>query len=98
MKLTPAQLGVVLICGNRPPMLRRENDSIDAVIRDGRDFLRKISRQDFGYDLQAWHDYLKESRVGGYTYARTIVLPKCMASALARPEWQAAVERLREKD
>ena len=33
-------------------------------LRDGRETLRSLTGQDFGFDLQAWHDYLKESKDG----------------------------------
>ncbi|MCL4205324.1 MAG: hypothetical protein KJ000_22805 [Pirellulaceae bacterium] len=49
--------------------------------------LRSISGQDFGFDLQKWHDHLKESKQGGYTWNRTIDLPKVMQRALANQEW-----------
>ena len=60
--------------------------------------LRQITGQDFGYDLAAWHNHLKESRQGGYTYGRNIILPKIMQSALASEGWRIAVERLSERD
>lgn len=56
-------------------------------MRDGREMLRSITGKDFGYDLQSWHDYLKESRDGGYTWNRTIDLPKPMKAALENQEW-----------
>jgi len=59
-------------------------------LRDGRDLLRRITGKDFVYDLTAWHNYLKESRDGGYTWGRNIVLPKIMQAALASEEWQGA--------
>lgn len=54
-----------------------------------------MTRRDFGYDLQAWHDHLKESREGGYTYGRNIKLPKIMQAALDSPQWRAAVKEIR---
>lgn len=63
-------------------------------MRQGHDFLVSITRRDFGYDLVAWHNYLKESREGGYTYGRNIVLPKIMQSAMASLEWQEAAKQL----
>ena len=54
----------------------------------------RITGKDFGYDLQAWHDHLKESRSGGYTYGRNIVLPTIMKAALESVEWQAAAKQL----
>jgi len=53
-----------------------------------------MSGRDFGYDLQAWHDYLKESKDGGYTYNRNIFLPRIMQKALESPKWQEAVQAL----
>src|SRR5262245_20605180 len=90
MRSTPAQLAVELICGNIPleiahGMTRRQQ------LEQGRAMLRSITRQDFGFDLQKWHDYLKESREGGYTWNRAIDLPKIMKSALADPEWSVIV-------
>jgi hypothetical protein len=93
MRLTPAQIAIRLICGESiPPRLRAE--SLRDRIRQGHDFLVRITGKDFGYDLRAWHDYLKESREGGYTYGRNIVLPRIMQAASQSPEWQAAVRSL----
>jgi hypothetical protein len=85
MRLTPAQIAVHLICGSDPaPWSER---TIRQQLRDDREMLRSITGQDFGYDLQAWHDYLKETKDGGYTWNRTIDLPKVMQAALANQEW-----------
>jgi hypothetical protein len=92
MRLAPAQIGVRLICGQALPPVR--DHSLQDRIREGHEFLVKITRKDFGYDLQAWHDYLKESREGGYTYGRNIALPRIMQAALLSPEWQVAVRSL----
>ncbi len=67
-------------------------------LQEGRRFLVSIAGKDFGYDLQAWHDHLKHSRQGGYTYGRNIVLPRVMKDALANPNWQQAVKQLSEHD
>ena len=51
MRLTPAQLAVRLICGGN---LHPGHDAPFAErIRSGRDFLVRITGEDFGYDLQA---------------------------------------------
>ena len=94
MRLTPAQIAVRLICGVRPSQFARASDDIRQRIRDGHDWLVRMTGKDFGYDLQAWHDHLKESRDGGYTYGRNIKLPKVMQEAMASAEWQEAVRRL----
>jgi hypothetical protein len=94
MRLTPAQIAVMLICGGQELPPHGPVKTISENIRDGHDFLVQITKKDFHYDLQAWHDYLKESRDGEYTYGRNISLPKIMAAALESPEWQEAVRSL----
>jgi hypothetical protein len=59
--------------------------------------LRRITGKDFGYDLAAWHNHLKESRQGGYTYGRNVILPKIMQAALASDAWRNAAACLAEK-
>jgi hypothetical protein len=71
--------------------------SIAENIQAGRARLVQITGVDFGYDLQRWHDHLKtlpqaESR--GYTWNRTIKLPRVMQLALANAAWQSAVAAL----
>jgi hypothetical protein len=73
-RLTPAQIGVLLICGQSLPPLS-EGESLETRIRHGRTTLVKISGIDLGYDLKAWHDHLKRSRQGGYTFGRNLELP-----------------------
>jgi hypothetical protein len=97
MRMTPAQMALALICGEKlPPMVPTPEDMCDRL-RGGRARLVEMSGKDFGYDLQAWHDYLKESRDGGYKYGRNIALPKMMKAAMESPEWQAAVKRLKDQ-
>jgi hypothetical protein len=68
MRLTPAQIAIRLICGDRISPFARGPSTLSQRIRDGHDQLVRMTNRDFGYDLQAWHDYLKVSRDGGYTY------------------------------
>jgi hypothetical protein len=101
MRLTPAQIGVRLICGNRLPPFGEarivgEGD-MKGRIKIGHDWLVQVSGKDFGYDLAAWHQYLKESRDGGYTWSRTIVLPRIMELALESDEWREAVRQIQAK-
>jgi hypothetical protein len=87
MRLTPAQIAVHLISGNDPSPPGWPQRTLREQLQDGREMLRSMSGQDFGFDLQKWHDYLKESKDGGYTWNRTIDLPKVMQRALANQEW-----------
>ena len=84
MRLTPAQIAVKLICGHNLPM--KPQHTLKQCLVEGRKQLREITGVDFEYDLQRWHDHLKESRQGGYTWSRAIVFPKIMAEALASPD------------
>jgi hypothetical protein len=94
MRLTHAQIAVRLICGIALPRFVPNAPNVSVRIRDGHDQLVRLTGQDFGYDLQAWHDYLKVSRDGGYTYGRNIALPKIMKEALESNEWQEAVRAI----
>jgi hypothetical protein len=91
MRLTPAQLAVHLLCGSALPGFP---ESMDERIAMGRKRLIEIANVDFEYDLQRWHDHLKVTRQGGYTWNRTVALPKIMRDAMASEAWLHAVERL----
>jgi hypothetical protein len=84
----------MLISGEELPGMGETGKPLAGRMQEGREWLTKITGRDFGYDLQAWHDHLKESREGGYTYGRNIALPKCMKIALASAEWREAAARL----
>jgi len=60
MRLTPAQIGVALICGKRLPPFGESKlvgeKTLAERISIGRDWLVKLSGKDFGYDLAAWHN------------------------------------------
>jgi hypothetical protein len=98
MRLTPAQIGVELIFVKRLSQFAEATFGGEATmaqrIRRGHDLLVSMSGKDFGYDLVAWHQYLKESRDGGYTYGRNIILPRIMESALASKGWRDAVAEI----
>ena len=93
MHLTPSQGAVELLCGNNLPV--GQPRPLKECIVEGRRILAQIAGVDFEYDLQRWHDHLKVTRAGGYTWNRTIALPKVMQAAVASDEWQAAVRELR---
>ena len=99
MRMTPAQIAVTLICGEKLPPFGEARIPVNATVAEriklGRQYLREITKADFGYDLVAWHAHLKESREGGYTWGRNVTLPNIMKMALDCPEWQSAVRDLR---
>ena len=81
MHVTPVLIAVRLICSVSLPQGRVEGTVADSM-RRGHDLFVRLTGCDFGYDLAAWHNHLKESREGGYTYGRNIVLPKMPASRI----------------
>src|SRR5262245_32750237 len=95
MRLTPAQIAVRLICGELLP--HRDGEPLPLRVQQGHDLLVSITGKDFGYDLVAWHNHLKESRQGGYTYGRNVTMPRIMQSALGSAEWREAVRGLSQR-
>ena len=66
-------------------------------MQEGHAMLVRIAKVDYGYDLQRWHDHLKgipRSESLGYSWNRTITLPKVMEKALASEEWRSAARAL----
>lgn len=63
-------------------------------LRAGRGMLARLTKKDFGYDLKAWHSHLKESKEGGYTWSRAVILPKIMKEALESEEWRRTAREL----
>lgn len=95
MRLLPAQIAMHALVGELLPFCMSEGWSVAERIRHGREWLMRTTRVDFGYDLQAWHDFLCSNDVGGYRCNnRHLGFPRRIARALADPAWQAAVAEL----
>ena len=90
MRLTPSQIGMLLLLGERLPM--GPERTLKERIQEGHDFLVRIAGRDFGYDPQRWHDHLRETKAGGYRWGG---VTKLIAQATSDPEWCRAVEELR---
>lgn len=89
MRLTPSQIGMMLLLGEWLPGRER---TLKERIQEGHAFLVSITGQDFGFDPQHWHDYLRETKAGGYRWGG---IAKRIARATSDPEWCRAVEELR---
>lgn len=64
-------------------------------IRDDHAFLVRITGQDFGYDPERWHAYLRESNAGGYRWSKKhLGMPKWIARATSDPAWRQTVKEL----
>ena len=96
MRLTPAQCGMRALLGYRLRMGMPREWSIADRIRYGREFLVRITRQDFGYDAWRWHDYLWDTDAGGYRWSRRSreKWARQVTAAITDPEWQKAVREL----
>ena len=95
MRLTPAHMAVYLICGHQLPIT--PSQPLEDRMQQGRAMLVRIAKVDYGYDLQRWHDHLKaipRSESRGYTWNRTIALPKVMEEAMASEAWRSAARAL----
>lgn len=90
MKLSPAEMGIRLMITAFLPMLKF--DSRAAGMARGRQMLKRICQQDFGYDLLAWHNYLLRTNLGGYNSSNFhLKVPKAIAAALVDPVWLQCV-------
>jgi len=95
MRWTPAQLGMLMLLGEEPPMGPAVERSLAERIREGRECLVFDSGVDFGYDAARWHEHLRETNAGGYRWSnKHLGMPRRIARAAADPEWRAAVEQL----
>jgi hypothetical protein len=66
--------------------------SLPERIQTGHRFLVQITGRDFGYDPQAWHQYLRESNKGGYRWSnKHLGMPRCIEQALRDPAWRQAI-------
>jgi hypothetical protein len=97
MRMTPAQMAVHLICGRNLPGFCGPPQSLEENMKEGRAELARFTKVDYGFDLQRWHDHLKAMPMSeslGYTWNRTIALPKIMKAALASDAWRNAARKL----
>jgi hypothetical protein len=65
-------------------------------IRHGREFLVRITRQDFGYHAMRWHDHLWDTDAGGYRWGRRSrdKWARQVEAAISTLQWQQAVREL----
>jgi hypothetical protein len=93
MRLTPSQIGMLQLLGEQLP--REPEPTLPGRIQFGHDFLMQITGEDFGFDPQRWHEYLRETDAGGYRWSnKHLGMAKRIALALSNPEWCAAVKKL----
>lgn len=94
MRLTPSQVGMTLLLGGFVARLSTGDLKVD--IQRGREWLVRITNQDFGYDALRWHEYLWETDAGGYRWSRhsAVKWARRVQAGMSRPAWVAAVQDL----
>src|SRR5262245_49504021 len=87
VRLTPSQVGMTLLLGGF--VARLSTGDLKADLQQGRDWLKRITKQDFGHDVMRWHDYLWESDAGGYKWCRRSKerWAREILRAMNQPEW-----------
>ena len=68
-------------------------------VREGRTLLVQITGKDFGYDLQQWHDYLRNTGDGGYKWSnKHLGMPRRISEVSADAQWQETIKQLEKPD
>ncbi|MCC7421575.1 MAG: hypothetical protein IT428_14920 [Planctomycetaceae bacterium] len=96
MKLTPSEWAMALMCGRTWHSDFRPRTPLAERIQSARHRLVLMTRQDFGYDLLAWFDFLWDTDCYGYRGARRSreKALRPIQRAVHDPAWQAAVREL----
>ena len=97
MRLTPSQISMLHLLGEPLPFCERGGWTLKERIRAGHASLVRQTGQDFGFDPQRWHDYLRETNAGGYRWSnKHLGMPRRIAEAIHDPDWGRTIEELRD--
>ena len=103
-RVTPSQMFMLMLAGHvmrgffvQPGTVEPEKERLKSMAM-GRASLRRLTGQDFGYDLKRWNDYLLATKDSGYRhpYAWRIVRP-AIAKALEDQDRLVVVEKLEQE-
>lgn len=95
MRMTPAQLGMEGLLGERNAFATPLDWSLAQVVRYGHDFLVEIAGVDLGYDPAKWHEHLSATNAGGYRWNnKHLGFPKRIARAMSDEAWLAVVQEI----
>jgi hypothetical protein len=95
MRLLPVQIKMYMLAGEWLPFCEPDELPLAQRIKSARQSLVQQTGQNFGYDLQKWHDYLVEHHKGEYCWSnkhRSILVR--IREAEADPAWREAVASL----
>ena len=93
MRLLPLQIDMFQLCGEWMPFVEPDELALAQRLKHARESLVKQTDQDFGYDLNAWHEYLCAG--DGYKWSnKHLSIASAIREALSNPEWVAAVAEI----
>lgn len=78
-QIVPSQMGMLMLSGyrltrenGRTEMLRcDEAAKVVTAMKEGRQILEKITKHDFGYSLDGWHNFLINDAKNSHGYMRS---------------------------
>lgn len=78
-QITPLQGGMLFLAGYgsseeygvRDLVRQIESDKIIACMKEGRRILKKVTKHDFGYSLDDWHNFLINDEKSSQSYMRS---------------------------
>ena len=93
MRLLPLQIDMFQLCGEWMPFVEPDELTLSQRLVDAHQSLVQQTGQDFGYDLNAWHDYLCDG--DGYKWSnKHLSIASAIRGALTNPEWISAVAEI----
>ena len=97
MRLTPSQISMLHLLGRPLPFCEGLGWTLKDRIQAGYLDLVKETGQDFGFDPERWHDYLRKTNAGGYRWSnKHLGMPKLIVEVSRDAAWCRAVEELRD--
>lgn len=97
MRMLPAYIAIRLITGASLRARTRGMTKVDRL-REGHRMLVEMCGCDHSYDLVAWHEELRTSKAGGYSWGKRAGIPFRIRNALEDPAWNAAVAEITRQD
>lgn len=96
MRLLPLQIAMLKLCGEWMPFVEPNELPLTQRLMKAHDSLVAQTGHDFGYNLNAWHDYLCTG--DGYTWSsKHLTIAAAVRDAMSNSEWTAAVAEIEDR-
>lgn len=90
MRMLPLQIDMYQLCGQSMLFVEPVENGLRQRVLDARESLVEQTGQDFGCDLDAWHEFLCKG--DGYKWSNIhLSIASAIRKALEDPDWIAAV-------